>query len=390
MFLGSHPEIDIETNEFDGRLRKVQNEITSLSLDAIVVTLPANYHYLTGFQTGSSASTIFLIVPATGTPLWVMRGAELSNIEYYRKTTAVIGSLPIQDTDLPVDILSDGLRKMGLGSGRIGLEYNSLYFFVSQYLALKSALPQADFVSSQSVVEKVRRVKSPAEIACMKKAGENTARTFRACLSALHEGVTDSELAAVILSESVRNGGGRIGGLPYIAVGQDTTRAHVNWYGRRVLRGEILNVEFACSYQRYHVPTFRGMCLGLPDSEAQALHRASIVGLEAGMRYIKPGMTSHDADKVVRDAIGGTGFGDKFKVRAAYGIGLAFPPSWGEGEVANLRAGDNMIVLPGMTFHLVPALIGDCSTACCSMPILITDAGVEGLMPLAPDILIAS
>lgn len=385
----SSNDVTIPASEFDDRLRKAQKGMADLSLDAIVVTLPANYHYLTGFQTGSSASTIFLVVPASGAPLWVMREAELTNIEPYRGTSAVIDHLAIRDTDQPVNVLCEGLRKLGLGAGRIGLEYNSLFFFVSQFLALKEGLPQADFVSSENVVETVRRVKSATEIACMRKAGEINARTFRACLEALHEGVSDSELIAVILSESVRNGGGRMGGLPYISVGQETRRAHGNWYGRRIGRGEILNVEFASCYQRYHVPTFRGMCVGAPDSEAEALHAASIVGLEAGMRHIEPGMTSHQADKVVRDAIDRIGFGDKFMVRAAYGIGLAFPPSWGEAEVANLRPGDDMTVLPGMTFHLVPALTSDFSTACCSMPILITETGVEGLVPLAPDVLIA-
>ena len=91
-------------------------------------------------------------------------------------------------------------------------------------------------------------------------------------------------------------------------------------------------------------------------------------------------MTSHQADAVVRNAITKAGYGEFFTVRAAYGIGVGFPPGWGENNVMNIRPKDERVLQPNMCFHLVPALYKrDLGGICCSMPIRIADAGVEAL-----------
>src|SRR5690606_35406861 len=103
------------------------------------------------------------------------------------------------------------------------------------------------------------------------------------------------------------------------------------------------------------------------------------------MQNIRAGMTSHEADKLSRDFIEEAGYGQHFMHRLAYGIGVAFPPNWGEGTVLQLRPNDPTVLEPGMTVHLVPAFhvrgIGFLNR---SMPVVITEKGCEPLttMPL--------
>ncbi len=105
--------------------------------------------------------------------------------------------------------------------------------------------------------------------------------------------------------------------------------------------------------------------------------------MHAGLEKIKPGMTSHQADRVVRDAIEKTGYGENFVVRAAYGIGASFVPGWGESSVMSIRPDDQRVLEPGMCFHLVPALyVEGVGCVCSSMPIAITDSGVSPLTSL--------
>lgn len=111
--------------------------------------------------------------------------------------------------------------------------------------------------------------------------------------------------------------------------------------------------------------------------------RAGLTGLEAGLNGIEPGMTSHQADALVRDAINKTGYGEYFTVCAAYGIGIGMQPTWGENAVASLKPNDATLLQPSMCFHLVPALYkSNLGCVCCSMPIEITDSGVSCLTDL--------
>ena len=109
------------------------------------------------------------------------------------------------------------------------------------------------------------------------------------------------------------------------------------------------------------------------------------------MEKIKPGMTSHEGDKVVRDAIAKAGFSDYFPVRAAYSIGVGFPPMWSENHVMSIRPNDQRVLSPGMCFHLVPALYkADLGCVCCSSPIRITETEVEALTDIPAELIVVN
>ena len=101
-------------------------------------------------------------------------------------------------------------------------------------------------------------------------------------------------------------------------------------------------------------------------------------------------MTSGEADAVLRTPIERAGLGDLFVVRGAYSIGIGFAPSWGEGNtLAAIKSGSDDPLLPGMTFHLVPALYREgVGCVCCSMPVAITETGVAPLATIEPKLFI--
>ena len=129
--------------------------------------------------------------------------------------------------------------------------------------------------------------------------------------------------------------------------------------------------------------------IGQPSDEARRFHDASLAGLLAGLKGIGPGMTSHDADRTVREAIDRSGYLEYFTVRAAYSVGIGFPPTWDEDYIMKLRPNDQRIVKPGMVFHLVPALYKlGLGAACCSSSIAVNNNGVEVLTPIEPQLFI--
>jgi Xaa-Pro dipeptidase len=254
---------------------------------------------------------------------------------------------------------------------------------------LKAAAPQIRFEDTSGLVESLRAVKSPAELAYLREAGAITGGAVTAALRGLREGASDSDLAASLLGEAIRRGSEPMAEGPYVSAGPRSFRAHSSWGSRAIRRNEVINTELAAARARYHTPVFRISVLGKPSDELQRLHDASQAGLLAGLKGIGPGLTSAEADAIVREPIVRAGFGDCFTVRAAYGIGIGAAPGWGENSVVNVRPGDQRVLQPGMCFHIVPALYqAAVGAVCCSMPIHITSGGVEWLTAIEPELFV--
>ena len=80
------------------------------------------------------------------------------------------------------------------GLVRIGLELGTAETFGAgalnawSYLELHEGLPSAELVDATNLVLEVRLVKSPAEIACMRQAGQSTRTGLKAAIVAITRG----------------------------------------------------------------------------------------------------------------------------------------------------------------------------------------------------------
>jgi Xaa-Pro dipeptidase len=71
---------------------------------------------------------------------------------------------------------------------------------------------------------------------------------------------------------------------------------------------------------------------------------------------MKPGNPAEAVDKAARKVIADAGYGDKFRHKAGYSIGIALPPDWSEARTMMLRGGETRPLRPGMVFHFLPAV----------------------------------
>ncbi len=109
--------------------------------------------------------------------------------------------------------------------------------------------------------------------------------------------------------------------------------------------------------------------------------------LAAALETLKPGATCAEVHEACQAVVDRHGYGESFKKRTGYSVGISFAPDWGEGNVLSLFTGVETIVQPGMVFHLVPALrvygeftVGVSETA------IVTDNGCRTLSTLARDL----
>jgi Xaa-Pro dipeptidase len=109
--------------------------------------------------------------------------------------------------------------------------------------------------------------------------------------------------------------------------------------------------------------------------------------LRAVKEVIRPGVTVSDVDNTVRQIITANDVGAGLVTRAGYSIGIAFPPSWDEGYILSLKAGDPTVIREGMTMHIIPwmwGVDGD-KTMGLSDTIHVTEDACESFFEMEPE-----
>src|SRR4029079_6743300 len=98
----------------------------------------------------------------------------------------------------------------------------------------------------------------------------------------------------------------------------------------------------------------RSGTIGPPSDEVRRIAEADIGALAAAIPKMKPGAISQEVDRAAREVIEKAGFGEYFRHRLAYSIGIKYPPDSGEGHIISLKPHDESVLQAGMVFHLVP------------------------------------
>lgn len=371
------PELGLpfSLDEYASRLAKVRARLAEADLAALLVYWPENIYYLTGFDSLGYFSYYLLVVPLAGEPFLVCRRLE-------RQT--VLAATWLEEPELFADCDDPGmatvraLQRRGLAGRRIGVELDAFFLTTRTYLALAQALDLAD---GSQIVNRIRLVKSARELSYMRAAAEALEAGARAAVEAMRVDATENDVAAAYLHAAVRAGSEYPGHAPLIAAGPRSALAFATWSGRRIAAGDVLTFEPGACVRRYHALMMRTVSVGEPqDRLLRRLSEASIAGLTECMAFIKPGVTAHEVDAAAKAAPRRLGFGACLVSRAGYGVGIGYPPDWGEGRTVGLREGDETVLEANMTFHCLSNLwYSGAMKASFSDTIRVTDAGCEVL-----------
>ena len=142
--------------------------------------------------------------------------------------------------------------------------------------------------------------------------------------------------------------------VPLLPSGADASASHITWNGDPMREGEATFFELSGCYRRYHAPLSRTVFLGKPPTHISDAAKAVEEGLEAGLEKAVAGNRACDIANALDGVMAKAGI-DRAGARCGYPIGLSYPPDWGERTVS-LRASDETILKPGMTFHFMPGL----------------------------------
>lgn len=362
--------------EFRRRLATVQEGISALGVDAIVIFGPENLFYLTGYETIGYSAFQLAVVPAGGEPRLLVR--ELERGTARRLSWVEAEPDTIQDGANPIDSVVETLARLGLDKGRLGFDRSSWFLTANTYLALVERLPQATLVDSSGVIEKARRIKSELELGCIRQAARYTEAGMRAGIDAIHAGARDNEVGAAAAAALFAAGSEYMSIAPIVTTGYRSGIAHTTFARHPIEEGDAILLEIGAVHRRYAGPLMRSATVGAPSYLARRMYDVCSRSLDAAIAAIRPGVTAGSVHAACQRVIDEAGFEPNFRKRLGYSVGVGFAPDWGEGHILHLSKDDPTSLEPGMVFHMPPALreysvvgVG------CSETVAVTADGVE-------------
>jgi len=349
-----------DRSEHLARVARVKARMEAAGLDLLVVADPANINYLTGYDGWSFYVHQYAVLALDAEePLWVGRamdapGARLT--AFVKPENIVPYPEPYVDSETlhPAQFLAECIGARGHAAARIGVDLDAFYFTARSYLELAAALPNARLVDAKGLVNWVRLVKSPAEVALMRGAAAIVAKAMEAGMAAIEPGVRECDAVAKITAAQFHGTADFWGDYPaalaQVPSGRKSAAPHMTWSGDTYEKDTVAYLELGGCHHRYHAALARTLYMGKPPQALTDIAKVVAEGLDVALESARAGVTCHDVEAAWRTVIRRAGY-DKAS-RIGYSIGLNYPPDWGE-RTASLREGDRTVLQPNMCFHMI-------------------------------------
>jgi Xaa-Pro aminopeptidase len=302
----------VSVDRREERLAALQRRLAAEGLDALVVAALPNIRYLTGF----SGSSGLLLVTATA-------ALFLSDFRYRDQARREIGDLARVSTEGAgawerlLELVKEypGLR-------RIGFEAHVVTARQAERLRGNGVRPW-EFVAAGELVEALRVVKAPEEVAAIRAAGALATDALARALATVRAGQTELEIAGN-LERALRRGGSEWYAFPTIAAaGPGSASPHARTSGRVVAPGDLLLLDFGAVVDGYCCDLTRTVVVGAaPMGEQRERHEVVRRAQAAALTGLRAGMTGRQADALAREVIDAAGLGEAFGHSLGHGLGL--------------------------------------------------------------------
>ncbi|HTJ02051.1 MAG TPA: Xaa-Pro peptidase family protein [Methylovirgula sp.] len=348
---------------------RLQDLMEREGLDAVIATCPENVTYLSGFwamsqwvRRGPQAYVLFpkaaeqacvianssILDLVADQAIWVQ---EIRRYGYFQMDVDPTAKLDATDQlqrrlfngeayKGSVEALVAAIKDKGLAKAKFGLDEMGI---TPQCMdQLKSLLPDATFVRSFSLFERVRSIKTPGEIAILRTAARITEGAIDAALAIAKEGVTEREMLRAFNAHLAQNDASPVVGC--IGFGTRSAMINVQPSDRALERGNLIRFDVGGRYRHYRSDMSRGAALGEPAPKIAKYYRAVEKGVLSAYDVIKPGLKVSDVFAHVVNTVQREGIPHFKRSHVGHGIGVDGydPPNISESSNEVLE--ENMVV----------------------------------------------
>jgi Xaa-Pro aminopeptidase len=325
------------------RQKNVRDAMKELKLDGLLLTHQPDLAYLSNFTGDDSVGLIttkdFHLV---------------TDFRYKEQAELEAGWLKMSLRD---GKMADALAKVvtDIKAARIGYEAN--FTTVGQVDALERAIKDVkgaksiELVPLQDVMSNIRKVKDDNEIDLIRKSIGVAEEAFTAIRDEIKVGQSENHLAGLLIFELRSRGAADASFPPIVASAANSSLPHYRPGETLVQRDQPVLFDWGAVYRGYCSDLTRTMMIGRVSSKIKEVYRVVYDAQQAAIEFLRPGVTTTQADRVARDVIERAGYGELFGHGLGHGIGREIhemPSMRKTGGEEELRPGMIVTVEPGI------------------------------------------
>lgn len=369
-------------DEYAARLVKIRAEMERRGLDAMLLFAPESQFWATGYDTFGYCFFQCLVIDGKGEAL-LTRSADLRQAQL----TSTVKDIRIWKDEAGADPTADLaklLAERGLAQGKLGIETDTQGLTARWGKAMEARFD--NLVEASDLMPRLRLVKSEAEIAFSRKAGEIGDAAYLKALDLVGPGADEAAILAALQGEVFALGGDYAGNEFIIGSGDHALLCRYQSGRRKLEARDQLTLEWAGVWRHYHAALMKTVVIGEPRPEHVSMHSAARDALLACEEALRPGRPMAEVFSAHASALDAAGYGAARLNACGYALGPRFSPSWMEPFM--FYEGAPEVMQPGMVFFLHMILMDSETGAAMTLgrSSLITETGSEPLSTLSLDL----
>lgn len=384
----AHPmTLHFDRSELAGRVQRAREALKREKLDAILLFAQESLYYLTGFDTTGFVFFQCLVLTSDDRPVTLL--TRRPDLEQARRTSTIEDIRLWYDAEGadPSRELKAILEERGLRSARVGIELRSFGLTADKYELVRRQLDGwCSLVDASNLVRALRVVKSPVELAYVRRAAELADDALLAMLAEAKPGAFEGVIAGAGSKVIFDGGGDPPPSGPVLGSGDRALLVRSATGFRRLDPVDQLTMEFAASYRHYCACLMRTVAIGKPNDTQRRMFEVTRDALQAMTEAARPGRPLGEIDDAHRRVYDAAGYGKHRMAACGYSLGASYRPTWMDVPPM-LYSGNPMPAAPGMVLFLHAILIDADQNLAMSAghTIAITETGRSVLSRLKPE-----
>lgn len=345
---------DFSAEEFASRRTRVREAIRVAGLDWFVAFHPVSIHWLTGSDAKSYQEFQCLIISAEEGPICVLtREGEVNEFVDDALVDEVRGwgGREIED---PLPAFQKMLEAHGVRGTRIGMEVPAYYLHPYDYIKVKELLGSDLVAEPSTLIHDLKIVKSPTELAYIRKACEIADRAMEVFAQSLEVGRSELSVAGEVYRSLLTSGSGLAASPINLVSGERSGFSHGAPTERLLQTGDFGSVEYGATYRRYTATIGRQFCMGTPTAEMQRIFDTVRKACDACIEAIRPGVPARVPHEAAKKIIQDAGYERGRVHTSGYGLAPGFPPTW--GEPIHMLSASTYTIEAGMILTIEPPI----------------------------------
>ncbi len=337
------PAAPIGRDERHARMETARALTEGLGAIALLITAGPSLRYFTGVPWSPTERLVALLLPVAGRPRFVCPRFEQGSLDAVLDVDADL--LLWEEHEDPAALVLDAVGP----AATLALD-PLLPFAVAERLR-----GGARVIDGAPVIDTMRGVKSPTELALMRQAKAMTLEVHKRAARILAPGIRASEVIRFI-DEAHRQLGAPGSYFCAVQFGRATAFPHGLPGDQSLAEGELVLIDTGCTIDGYHSDITRTYAFGQVDDDIRAMWDVEHEAQAAAFAAVRPGVPCSAIDDAARAVLERAGLGPDYRLpglphRTGHGIGLAIH------EPPYLVRGADQPLMPGMCFSNEPMIV---------------------------------